>query len=270
MGALFAAGCTPPEAPTFHPIGYAAPSVHAAPFKLQQVDCRPCHGADLAGGAPAGEWPTDVGCDSCHDDGWRQDCTLCHGGDETEGGAPPRDIDGRGGPDGTFAPHTTHVTGTVHAEWDCTQCHVQPEDVLSDGHVLDDTPGRAEVLFDAGQSPQTVWDSVGCSNNACHGDGLSEGQVLLSDAPLTCDGCHPGPESLATDQSDMSGDHLQHTMHGIPCSWCHPNVDPQGEIIDPTTHVDLAPTVGMPESITVDSGHCSGLCHEYQHFSISW
>ncbi len=174
------------------------------------------------------------------------------------------------GDETSFPPHTSHVTDDVHAPWDCTECHLQPDDVLSEGHIFDDTPGRGEVTFAASQAPETSWDGEGCSNNACHSDGLSDGEVLLTDAPLTCDGCHPGPESLPTEQGDMSGDHLQHTMHGVPCSECHPNVDAQGQIIDPVTHVDLLPTVAMPAEVTVDSGHCSGTCHDYQHFSISW
>ena len=261
------AGCTPvePAPDPYHPVGYAAPSNHAAPFKLQAEDCRPCHGDDLAGGL----WSAQpaVSCDDCHDAGWREDCTFCHGGELSDDGAPPRDIAATEAI--SFPPHPAHGASDAHAEWDCTQCHVQPTDVLSAGHTMDDTPGVAELAFAAGQAPDTTWDGAGCSNNACHGDGQDAGAVVLEDAPLDCGSCHPAPGTPAPDQAGMSGDHRQHAMHGVLCSDCHSNVNEAGEIIDPATHVDLSPTISMP-TITIDAGHCTGRCHEFDHFSISW
>lgn len=262
------AGCS--VADRYHGLFFSAPGNHGPPFVLQQEDCRSCHGDDLAGGVLVEDDPTstEVGCDDCHDAGWRTDCTFCHGGDDNETGAPPRDLDRQAPP--AFDVHSAHVDDSVHAAWECSQCHVQPTDVMNPGHAIDDTPGVAEVSFVAGQAPDTVWDGVGCSNNACHGNGVDNGEVAVADAPLDCNGCHPGPESTPDDQAALSGDHRAHAQHGNVCADCHGNIDPSGTFVDPATHVDLQPTVQMPDTITVDSGHCTGRCHEFDHASFSW
>ncbi len=51
-----------------HPEGFADAAMHGPALKLQAEDCRGCHGTDLAGvdAVPS--------CDSCHQEGWREDC----------------------------------------------------------------------------------------------------------------------------------------------------------------------------------------------------
>ena len=77
---------TPEE--RYHPVGYLEPELHGMDAKLQVEPCLDCHGADLLGGS------SERSCDPCHDDDWRTRCTYCHGGEESEDGAPPRDIRG--------------------------------------------------------------------------------------------------------------------------------------------------------------------------------
>ena len=142
--------------------------------------------------------------------------------------------------------------------------------MLSEGHIFDGTQGFAEVDLTGGEAPDAIWDGSGCSNNACHGTGLAPGSVLLEDAPLGCDGCHPGPDSELDDFIAMSGDHRDHARHFVACSGCHPNVDDDNVVIDRDTHVNLQVEVEMPETITVEFGHCTGICHDEQHVGQSW
>lgn len=91
----------------YHPLGYEEVAAHGPDSNLQVEDCRDCHGADLRGGTWRGG--SVESCDGCHDPidpTWRTNCTFCHGGGESAGGAPPRGIDGRSDMH-AFAPHTS-------------------------------------------------------------------------------------------------------------------------------------------------------------------
>jgi hypothetical protein len=225
--------------------------------RLQRQDCRTCHGPDLTGSPDAGVGNlTDVSCDSCHQDGWREDCTYCHGGDSNETGAPPRGLGGTG----ADFPHDAHVASPVHASRPCSECHVEPTDVLSEGHAFDDTPGRAEVDLTGGVARDAVWD----------GSGRSDGEVLLTDAPLGCNGCHVGPGSALDDFVAMSGRHRAHERHGVPCADCHPTVGTDNQILDRAAHVNQVVDFAMPPEVTIDQGHCTGTCHGEPHNGISW
>ncbi len=134
----------------YHPRDYLEPHLHGMDAKLQVENCLLCHGDDLTGGT------SERSCDPCHESEWRTTCTFCHGGQETDDGAPPRDIRGATAEnDLSFPPHTKHVTTTLREPLDCESCHASPpEDVLSPGHVLvgDSTPGVAEVDLSEGLS----------------------------------------------------------------------------------------------------------------------
>ena len=83
--------CTPDPTNTsteaYHPAGYAEATVHGYEMELGlETDCRQCHGDNLQGADDAPD------CDSCHQEGWREDCTYCHGGAVSDSGAPPRDF----------------------------------------------------------------------------------------------------------------------------------------------------------------------------------
>jgi len=254
----------------YHPDGYDESEVHSVDAKLQVEDCRECHGADLRGGT------SRVSCDECHDDGWRTNCTFCHGGELNSTGAPPRDLDGT--TDSrliSFAAHTAHVTGTRHGATACRSCHTEPTDVLTAGHMFDNTPGAVEVSLAGGLSPHGVWDGDGgCTSLYCHGNGRSEnGTSHAGDASLTCDSCHPSLASGTAGWSTMSGDHNRHLRKGITCSECHNAVVRSGESISgPSLHVNGRPDrMFTANGFNQDaSGRCSGFCHNEFHFFEGW
>jgi predicted CxxxxCH...CXXCH cytochrome family protein len=266
----------------YHPDGYSAAAVHGAETKLQKQDCRACHGADLAGGT------SGVSCDSCHTpsapQAWRTNCLFCHGGTQDQTGAPPRSIDGTNDPaTQKFPPHHAHVTSTLSNAVDCMQCHVKATDVLSPGHVFDDTPGKAETDFGAGLSKQAVYDGTAkCTNVYCHGDGRGDnGTVSKSDGPRTCASCHASLAAGATAWSKMSGAHSLHlgstTMGGATCADCHNSVTTDNTTIaTPALHVDglrevkfsATPTAGFAFDAPTQS--CTGTCHGYAHSATVW
>jgi predicted CxxxxCH...CXXCH cytochrome family protein len=266
--------CVSPVESDYHPAGYASSSVHGLDFKLQGDDCRSCHGPKLEGCDFAG------GCDNCHDGGhptgWRSDCTYCHGGASNETGAPPSDLVRAKPPSElSFLAHDAHVVGTLHAPYACSQCHVQPADVLSEGHAFDATPGRVEVTFSAGLSPDAAYDgNGGCSNLYCHGDRRVNGSVEHSAAATECNSCH-----AFDDARKLSGRHDAHVNGGllgflfdkVACSECHSAViDLEGEIIGPDLHVNGQVDLSVAaQGITYDGTRCNGTCHGAPHTFIS-
>lgn len=246
-----------------HPAGYAAPEVHGTPSNLQAEVCTDCHGTELEGGS------SEVGCDECHADDWRTDCTYCHGGDVDTTGAPPRNI--RGQDDDAYA----HV---AHASFDCAECHATPDEALTPGHVFtgDLTPGHAEVEFSAGLSQAATWDGANtCSNLYCHGDGRAPGGPVAVDDALGCDGCHASQGSGQAAFGAMSGRHLKHMSESdITCADCHGTVvDPSGALFAGALHVDGTVEVALSSDWTswdASNATCTGLCHDGFHFVDSW
>ncbi|MCB9745777.1 MAG: hypothetical protein H6740_24595 [Alphaproteobacteria bacterium] len=250
----------------YHPAGWAEPGAHGLAAKLHDETCTDCHGAALEGAGVA------LSCDSCHAEGWRTDCTFCHGGVDDETGAPPEDID-----DSTssvsFPPHHRHVTENTHAAFDCETCHVKPTDVLSPGHLFDDTPAVAEVDLSAGLSDQGQWSGQGCSDLYCHGGGRrDDGQVALSDAPLSCESCHPGPSSGRSAWATMSGEHEDHLREGLSCDDCHQDTTADARSIrTPALHVNGVADFAPDTSYIQRSGDtCTGTCHGESHDREDW
>jgi hypothetical protein len=253
----------------YHSKDYAGASVHGPDTNLQVEDCQECHGADLSGGN------SEVSCDPCHETDWRDNCTYCHGGDAEGSGAPPRDIDGEDAPEEiSFRAHTSHVTQSNHESWDCVECHVQPTDVLSPGHLFDDSPGRAEVEFSGGLAYGAVYDSAGgCSNVYCHGDGGgTNGDSQDDGQALTCGSCHPSPDSGVNSWGTMSGEHSLHLQDGMVCADCHAGVVNQSQtVVGPSLHVDGdIDSTFSDENISWDGDSCTGLCHLKIHLWKSW
>jgi predicted CxxxxCH...CXXCH cytochrome family protein len=259
-----------------HPDNFSAGAVHGPALKSQAEDCRQCHGEDLAGGTSA------VSCDGCHvgptPTTWRQNCTFCHGGVENQTGAPPRNLEGFDlvGP---FPAHTSHVTGSAIANaFDCTQCHTKANDVLSPGHVFDDTPRVAENDYGDGFAPQTTFsrDQGTCTNNYCHGSGRADdGAVQLSAGPTPCTGCHPTQASGPTGWGNMSGPHSLHiALAGVTCADCHSATTTDGTTIaSKDLHIngarDVAITaVGFQYAQARET--CTGDCHGYTHTDLVW
>lgn len=251
----------------YHPEGYDRSDVHGHAAKFQEEACLDCHGADLAGGS------SGVACDACHGGGWDSDCTFCHGGSDNGTGAPPEGIDDVDD-DAAFGQHGVHVEAGNHAPFSCDNCHAQPADCLSPGHVLvgDDSPGAAEVSFSGGLSPEASWSGAGCSNLYCHGDGAGNlGTVSLSDE-VTCGGCHPVEASWWTGGwLFMGGEHVKHLWEGILCADCHADTVSAGDLIDdPAMHVNGRLDVALPEGIAWSGGSCTGECHGEQHDGRGW
>lgn len=251
----------------YHPPGWEDAPDHGVTTNVSAgidpngSDCRDCHGADLTGGT------VSVSCDSCHQAGWRDDCTYCHGGELDTTGAPPQDIDDNADPDTiSFPDHAAHVTGPRHPAYDCVQCHNKPTDALTTGHLFDDgSAGRAELDFSAGISSQGApTGSNTCGNLWCHGDGAGHnGTVSIGDGPLDCTSCHSTGFGL-------NGEHGEHLGEGVDCAECHPDVSDSMAIIDDDHHVDGEVQVELPSGITFDGNSCDGTCHNESHNNRSW
>ena len=254
---------TTTEPAPYHPKGYDDPAVHGPEFKLQAQVCTDCHDAEL------------TFCDSCHGADWQTDCTFCHGDPATGVAAPPRDIDGNDDPETiSFPEHTVHVLGDehepLHSGWACSECHVEPSDIFSLGHVLngDTTIGVAEISFGL-RSPDAVYtEGVGCSNVWCHGSGQDggEGSIDLG-TDLVCGGCH----GVATHWADMSGRHRVHLVEGLGCEECHATAAANPyRIVDFDLHINGVRDVALPVGMTFSAGTCTGTCHNEQHNGRRW
>jgi predicted CxxxxCH...CXXCH cytochrome family protein len=260
----------------YHPEGWVDRTVHGPAAKFQEESCTECHGADLAGGL------VGVSCDSCHQSGWREDCIFCHGGEENNTGAPPRDISNETVSELlSFPPHTRHVTTGWSEGFDCVQCHTKPTDLLSLGHIFvgDSTPGEAEVNFGEGLSAAASFNGNGsCSNLYCHGNGQGDnGSVLSTATDLSCSSCHPDASSERDDWKTMSGEHEEHMRRGAVCAQCHgATVDATQNVIDPSLHVNGSVQLQPEPPVVWDANTktCAGTCHigerEEIHESASW
>lgn len=267
--------CTDPDTgvtpEAYHPEGFDAGDVHGLEAKLQTQDCTECHGTDLTGGS------VGVSCDDCHEEGWRTDCTFCHGGTDNSTGAPPRDMDGTTAESSlSFSPHTKHVTSTpVKDAFDCEQCHSKPTDVLSAGHLFigDTTPGVAEMDFSGGLSAAGKWSGTGCSNLYCHGNGQgNNGTVAVTDEVHACNSCHAGPTSPPDDWETMSGHHGEHLEEGLTCYECHGDTISASNTITGTEyHVNGTANLNFSGgTITESSLTCNGTCHTEYHYNRKW
>lgn len=258
----------------YHPDGFASPDAHGLEAKLGVQACTDCHGADLTGEVGA------TSCDTCHEDGWRTDCTFCHGGTESADGAPPRDIDGETDSALTSFPHhTVHLSTTAYKDaFACTTCHSVPTDILTPGHLFvdDATPGAAELDFSGGLSPNAAWDGATCSELYCHGNGQGDnGSITITDSVDDCVSCHPHEESGSAGWSTMSGAHDTHLSlgEGFECGDCHKRVVDKWEpIVNVSLHVDGAVSIQPVGTITWDATAetCTGECHEEHHDARAW
>ena len=252
------------DGPNYHPDTFTPPEVHGLAAKFQEEDCTECHGTDLDGGT------SGVSCDTCHEGGWRTDCTYCHGGTDDLSGAPPTDIDGLS-TDLSFAEHDAHVLEIDHPAEDCVECHDRPSNVLSSGHIFidDATPGIAEVAFGGGLSDAGAYTSPGsCSNLYCHGNGQSgaTGSVDAGET-ATCTMCHADVE----DPGRLSGEHARHVGQGYDCETCHADVvSGDDTITGPDHHVNGRVDVRLPTDISRSSGTCTGSCHGESHGGRNW
>jgi hypothetical protein len=257
------------NANAYHPEGFTDPAVHGAEAKLQTQACTDCHGATLEGNGAA------LSCDTCHEAGWREDCTFCHGDASTGQPAPPVHISGADdGANASFIPHLPHVEATeIKRELDCSECHVRPTDVLSAGHLFvgDTTPGAAEVDFSAGLAPVAQWNNGTCTNNYCHGNGRGNNGEIAHDATVgSCSDCHAGPNTPGAWRG-MSGEHERHLDEGFACTECHnTTANAANQIIGLDVHVDGQPTLAFVSDMRRGYGTCNGTCHGEPHLGRTW
>ena len=244
-----------------HPLGFSAPAAHGQAFIQGKSNCRTCHGEDLAGSNGVSS------CDKCHPSGWRTNCTFCHGGKDNATGAPPLSL--LGSADATslgVGTHSKHVTQASHPAYACADCHSAVTDLLSAGHVLDATPGKAEVSFQAGLSPSGQYKAGACSSLYCHGTGRVNGAAAsFAGSATTCQSCHPSAQSSSSAQEQMSGRHRKHLEHGYACAACHQGVvNTSNQIVGPNLHVNGSKDVQLltgtydPSTHTCSSIYCHG------------
>jgi predicted CxxxxCH...CXXCH cytochrome family protein len=279
-GEDLASGSTVPG--RYHPLGYSDRAVHGRDLKLQVQDCRTCHAADLTGGQLGLGGDTTMAppsCDSCHQAGWRTNCTYCHG---TAGGNgnPPRDISGEMDPTKiSFPGHVAHVSGRITQVLDCAQCHRKPTDVLFPYHVFDASPRRGENDLSGGLSAAGVYDPVALSCNGvyCHGNGRTNGTIKKTVAgPLACSSCH-ADMSVPAAWATMSSNHRRHLgINGVDCTQCHngTSATSAAQVTDKTLHLNGKPDVkmaGQAATITYNAAGktCTGNCHE-NHNNRRW
>ena len=255
---------------TYHPDGWDDAETHGRATRLQEEDCTLCHGEQLEGGV------ADEACDSCHTPQWETTCNYCHGALTDPTGMPPRELNSNmDAALGSFPAHAAHADSDDHKAIACDACHVQPDAALSPGHVFDDTPGRAEVVFGP-MNPEGTYDGAGqgasCANLYCHGNGKAPGAAVLNDPfEKGCDGCHGGRTPSAG--STLAGAHLVHLgEEGITCGSCHAGVLQGDEAITQADlHVNGLIEVQFAEAgITQDGDLCSGTCHDHEHSGFSW
>ncbi|MCA9617656.1 MAG: hypothetical protein KC731_01455 [Myxococcales bacterium] len=258
----------PPPVERHHPEGFAEPTAHGLAANLQTERCIDCHGADLTGG------DVGVSCDSCHQEGWRDNCTYCHGGADNITGAPPQDIHNDSDPSTSVFPgHTAHVTqGMIAAAMDCEQCHVKPDDALSPGHVFvgDTTPGAAEVTFQTSLSSQGTVTQDGCANLYCHGTGRGHDGSVSQTETMSCKSCHPG--STGGGWNAMSGEHNKHMNENVDCNDCHhatttndTSISGLGVHVNGNVEIDFG-----SNQITRTNNRCTGTCHGENHNQETW
>jgi len=224
---------------TYHPSGWAPPSVHGLAANANLSSCKTCHGSDLAGGTAG------ISCSACHPAGWQTNCSFCHG-DATRAGtsllkaAPPQ-----GSQDETatsaraVGAHQAHVTaGTLSGAIGCAACHTVPAN-------LDHVNGTAAVAFSGLSNSDGVtsaWNGATCATY-CHGTSLAGGAnkapawTTVNGTQAACGACHgvapPSPHPQNASCGKCHGGYTSGTVNlashvngsleldALSCSSCH-------------------------------------------------
>jgi len=248
----------------YHPAGWSSPLEHGASFNSSGAKaCTSCHAADLSGGAAG------VGCNLCHP-GFTSNCTFCHGGTDSQTGAPPASVIGEVDTSAAgVGAHTVHLAGdlTWRAPIECTACHSVPADALSAGHV---DGGSAELTFgDAATAggAEPSFDGSGCSSVHCHGSAALGGAEpepewhKVDGTQAVCGDCHalpPPPPHPEDDQCSM----CHETVIGADLSWNDPSLHVNGNIDASMDHPDgwTSPNMHGAAFNSDGAGACTG-CH---------
>lgn len=242
---------------TYHPPGWAISGndpFHGDEAKQGLKACTTCHGADLTGGA------VGVSCETCHK-GFKTKCTFCHGGVDTDNGAPPVDIhDQTATTVVTVGAHTAHVIAKsgLASPFDCVKCHEKPSSALDAGH-LDGSPAEVLSALD--------WDrdNATCSNGYCHGrfQGGHTGNlpVWTKTGQAACGSCHDLPPSTGRHSSVYA----KHAFMGKDCTHCHDGIANHDAtlILNPALHVNTQKDVVLGSGGTWNPATktCDPSCH---------
>lgn len=145
-------------------------------------------------------------------------CVRCHGGQDNDTGAPPRDLLGRSASPAVGA-HTAHLGAAVA----CATCHPVPSAVTVPGHL----DGVVDVVFGAAaQDPSGATSAAysasarTCSSVYCHGNfpgGTPGTPSWAAPGPLACTTCHPAPPATGLHPNAFAG----HAFMGNDCAYCH-------------------------------------------------
>jgi predicted CxxxxCH...CXXCH cytochrome family protein len=219
------------QATPLHPEGWSDPAVHGRAATRDLASCEACHGDALDGG------PALVSCASCHGEGWKEDCSFCHG-------APP--------------PAPVHPAVTAERAG-CAVCH--GETVAPSGAVIPPAAGGRHLDgavqvsgHGGGWMDRSAPDFHAVSANAglascavCHGSDLAGGSMgqgcgrchTPADPAAfatTCTACHgdaasgtgaPPRATFGSTAAQAIGAHTSHVAatHGlsapVDCAACH-------------------------------------------------
>lgn len=220
------------------------------------TECKSCHGTSYTGGiaSPA------CASSGCHTQAEGPEaCNTCHGDfNDPAKVAPPNSVDGESNTTNRgVGAHDIHLFNAQIANVAaCEECHIVPTELNSNGHL--DSDGVAEVNFSGsiftsdGASYST--SDLQCSNTYCHGNFVflksesnfpnfyTEDQMVGNNFSPTwnqvdgtqaeCGSCHGLPPA----------GHIPATLSA--CVNCHGGVvDGDGNIIDPTKHINGEPNV---------------------------
>jgi predicted CxxxxCH...CXXCH cytochrome family protein len=155
-------------------------------------------------------------------------CTECHGSEMRA--APPRDLDGNSSPDAPgVGAHLVHLLRSpTHAPVACTECHLVPETIWSEGHLDSELP--ADLSFGdlarfGDRDPSYDPAAATCSDTYCHRAAPTTWTRPRS-SEAACGSCHGvPPEPPHPAEAD--------------CSRCHGAViDEARRLVAPDAHVD--------------------------------
>lgn len=247
----------PPTHPDFW-LNSDSPDFHGTVALVNGItSCAVCHGDELDGGK------VGVSCIDCHLSSGV--CTSCHGGLNSDNGAPPHGLhDETDDTSLAVGAHTTHLSGTARsAIVDCESCHLVPASLLEPSH-LDIGTGTldsiAEITWQGiADGDGAAWNRMTrtCTNTYCHGNfegGYdSNAPIWTNQGQAECGSCHDD----GTNPVDLGTVHQIHLIPGSPvCTDCHSSVvDSFLVFADPSLHVN-----GIVDVSILDQQSCEK-CH---------
>jgi len=225
-------------------------------LKWDMRQCESCHGADLGGGT------TNASCRSCHtsEDGPKA-CNTCHGTfADPSRIAPPRDISKNTSSTAKgVGAHVQHLyERELGARVRCSTCHNLPQDIYSEGHMLNDQlPAevilKANAILFGAENASYDYSSGSCSNTYCHGnfEFLKDSADATNRFAYTADKM-TGLNKTVTWTKVGQGEAVCGSCHGLPpeghisqgitlntCYQCHQGVvDENGNILDKEKHIN--------------------------------